>query len=47
MIIRAKVKMFRIFKSPNLTSVVIGGKAVSEGEYLVVGPVQGIPRSVK
>ena len=46
-IIRAKVKAFRIFKSPNLKLLNVGGKAVSEGEFLVVGPVQGIPRMVK
>lgn len=43
-IITAKIMSFRIFKSPDRQSILGLGK---EGEWLVVGPVQGIPRPVK
>lgn len=43
-IVSAQVRTFRVFKSPNLKSVVGAG---SEGEWLVVGPVQGIPTPVR
>ena len=47
-VIKANIMAFRIFKSPNLHSVHIrNGITMKEGEYLVVGPVQGIPIPVK
>ena len=39
---------FRVFKSPDLHRVSIGNNTqIREGEYLVVGPVQGVPIPVR